>query len=87
MSGLPLSAFIRVSTILKLPGVSVIAKAIQNPPYEDNAVAPNVLPIAISLILRVRNKSDLNSLESKEESHTTCPPAAGRCHHNQKPIQ
>ena len=31
------------------PGVRVMAKEIQNPPYEERAVAPKVLPTAISL--------------------------------------
>lgn len=33
----------------KPPGVRVMANAIQNPPYEDKAVAPKVFPTAISL--------------------------------------
>lgn len=33
----------------KPPGVRVMASAIQNPPYEDKAVAPKVFPTAISL--------------------------------------
>lgn len=37
-----------VSGIANPPGVRVIAKAIQKPPYEDSAVAPKVFPIAIS---------------------------------------
>lgn len=32
------------------PGVSRIANEIQKPPYDDNAVAPNVLPMPISHI-------------------------------------
>lgn len=36
------------------PGVKVMATAIQKPPYDDSAVAPNVLPMAISLPERVR---------------------------------
>jgi hypothetical protein len=32
------------------PGVRIIAKEIQKPPYDDRAVAPKVLPIAISLV-------------------------------------
>ena len=38
-----------VSSISKPPGVRTIANEIQKPPYEDRAVAPNVLPTAISL--------------------------------------
>ena len=35
--------------MLNPPGVSVMANEIQNPPYEERAVAPKVLPTAISL--------------------------------------
>jgi hypothetical protein len=31
-------------------GMSTMAKEIQKPPYEDSAVAPKVLPTAISLV-------------------------------------
>lgn len=44
----PPSASIEL-TILNPPGVSTIANESQNPPYDDNAVAPKVFPIAISL--------------------------------------
>jgi hypothetical protein len=37
------------STISKPPGVSIIAMLIQNPPNDERDVAPNVLPIFISL--------------------------------------
>ena len=40
----------RPDSIWNPPGVRMIAKEIQKPPYEDRAVAPNVLPTAISLI-------------------------------------
>jgi hypothetical protein len=36
-------------TISKPPGVRIIAYEIQNAPYDEKAVAPNVLPTAISL--------------------------------------
>ena len=36
-------------SISKPPGVRMMAKEIQKPPYEDRAVAPKVLPTAISL--------------------------------------
>lgn len=38
-----------VSTIWNPPGVRMMANESQKPPYEDRAVAPNVLPTAISL--------------------------------------
>jgi len=38
----------RAVTISKPPGVRMIANEIQKPPYEDKAVAPKVLPTAIS---------------------------------------
>ena len=44
----------RESTIWNPPGVRIMPKAIQKPPYEDSAVAPNVLPTAISLGQRQR---------------------------------
>jgi hypothetical protein len=37
------------ATMSKPPGVRIMANEIQNPPYEDSAVAPKVLPTAISL--------------------------------------
>lgn len=37
--------------MLNPPGVKTIAREIQKPPYEDSAVAPNVLPAAISLFI------------------------------------
>ena len=40
---------VRVDSISKPPGVKIIAKESQKPPYEDKAVAPKVLPTAISL--------------------------------------
>ena len=40
----------RSSIIANPPGVKMIAVPIQNPPYEDSAVAPKVLPTAISHI-------------------------------------
>lgn len=39
----------RSSTMAKPPGVRMMAKESQKPPYEESAVAPNVFPIAISL--------------------------------------
>lgn len=39
-----------VSTMLKPPGVRMIAKEIQKPPYDERAVAPKVLPTANSLV-------------------------------------
>lgn len=38
-----------VEAISKPPGVRMMAVPIQKPPYEDRAVAPKVLPRAISL--------------------------------------
>ncbi len=43
------SAPMTVSSIAKPPGVKIIAKEIQKPPYDESAVAPKVLPTAISL--------------------------------------
>ena len=39
----------RVEAISNPPGVRMMAVPIQKPPYEDRAVAPKVLPRAISL--------------------------------------
>ena len=44
-----LSVVAYAATISKPPGVRTIAKESQKPPYEDRAVAPKVLPTAISL--------------------------------------
>lgn len=41
--------FARPVSISKPPGVKMMAKDNQNPPYDDSAVAPKVLPTAISL--------------------------------------
>jgi len=49
MSVVPPPAFSRADMILNPPGVKTMAREIQKPPYEDKAVAPNVLPAAISL--------------------------------------
>lgn len=38
-----------VDAISNPPGVRMMAKEIQKPPYEERAVAPNVFPTAISL--------------------------------------
>ena len=38
------------AAISKPPGVRIIAYEIQNPPYDERVVAPNVLPTAISLL-------------------------------------
>ena len=43
------SEAVRWLTISNPPGVRIMAKESQKPPYEDNAVAPKVLPTAISL--------------------------------------
>ena len=52
--GVPSAAFTAYAAwIPKPPGVRTIAKEIQNPPYEERAVAPKVFPTAISLF-RVR---------------------------------
>jgi hypothetical protein len=50
MSVLPPLASIRLPMMLKPPGVKIIPTEIQNPPYEESTVAPNVFPMAISLI-------------------------------------
>lgn len=39
----------RPVTMLKPPGVRMMAKEIQKPPQDESAVAPNVFPTAISL--------------------------------------
>ena len=40
------------SSIWKPPGVRIMPKASQKPPYDERAVAPKVLPTAISLRIR-----------------------------------
>ena len=46
---LALSAFVIDSIISNPPGVRMIAYEIQKPPKDESAVAPKVLPTAISL--------------------------------------
>lgn len=50
MRALGPAAVVMSSMMLKPPGVRIMAKEIQKPPYEDRAVAPKVFPTAISLI-------------------------------------
>ena len=59
------------------PGVRTIAKEIQNPPYEDRAVAPKVFPTAISLPIyqRTTAKMRLRSITyHMPASSCTSPP-------------
>lgn len=61
--------------MLNPPGVRMIANEIQNPPYDERAVAPKVLPTAISLLgMSVRSSSSSltwNSPHASKELHQT----------------
>lgn len=60
------------------PGVRRMAYESQKPPYDDSAVAPNVLPTAISLVARLaektqwyRNLSECMRARAKKQSRHT----------------